>query len=327
MTAPLTDIRRQLASLRRARRRRRWCCGSSILVTTLLWTLLAVFVIDVLFELDTIQRLTVMLIGSATLLWAIYRYALPFFGVRETEVDLALLTQRHHHIDTDLVAAIEFTSPEAASWGSVALREAVIQDMVARGRHLDMSRAVDRYEPMRKLELLALTAAVVGCGIVLAPAHFSIFLQRLCLGHEHYPSRTVISHIELNHMTVLGPGDGATPHLARCAERGPVEFRVHCAHHPPTAGELLIWPADGGDQRRVPLARSPTERTNTESASDTVLFVGRLPLLLDSLQYQVYLGDAWTNPATINMIALPQVELRMAIQPPRYSGSLPADIP
>ena len=54
------------------------------------------------------------------------------------------------------------------------------------------------------------------------------------------------------------------------------------------------------------------------SAEETVVLRGQLPQLVDSLTYQLYLGDAWTDSARIDMIPLPVVELQMTTSPPRY---------
>jgi hypothetical protein len=40
---------------------------------------------------------------------------------------------------------------------------------------------------------------------------------------------------------------------------------------------------------------------------------------MESVSYQVFLGDAWTDPATIDMVPLPTVETRLAPVPPRYA--------
>ncbi len=326
MKPPLVEIRQQLARLGRARRRRRWLSGLSVLVSFIFGILAALLALDVLFELDVLQRITVSLIGSAALMAVVHRRVRPYFGLRETEVDLALLVERLNAMDTDLVAAIEFTRPAAAAWGSAALREAVIRHMEDRGSKLDMSRAVDRRTPRRRLCLLALTSAAFACAGVLFPDHFSVFWRRLALSNEHYPSQTQIRQMEVNHQLVLGEGDDATPRGARCAERAPVEFLIRCQRRPPATGELLIRDSDSGSPQRVPLERQEAADSAAAAEGD-VLFVGQLPALLGPLQYQVFLGDAWTNPARVEMIPLPQVEVRLAVEPPAYSRSQQTEIP
>jgi hypothetical protein len=46
-----------------------------------------------------------------------------------------------------------------------------------------------------------------------------------------------------------------------------------------------------------------------------------MPKLSERVDYQVYLGDAWTDPARIEITQLPKVEVEMEITPPSYAGA------
>ncbi len=283
----------------------------------MIWILTATFALDALFELDVLQRATVSLAGSTILLAVVLYRVRPYLAVRETEVDLALLVERLHALDTDLVAAIEFTRPAAAAWGSAALRGAVIRQMEHRGSELDMGRAIDRRAARRHLCLLALAGTLLACVGGLFPAHFATFWRRLAWSDEHYPSQTRISRIEVNGQLVLSETGAATPRAVRCAEQAPVEVVVSCQRRPPAAGELLVRDSHGGPARRVSLARQAA--VDTAAGTGEILFAAQLPPLLDSLRYQVFLGDAWTNSAEIEMIPLPQIELQLDVEPPAYA--------
>lgn len=50
------------------------------------------------------------------------------------------------------------------------------------------------------------------------------------------------------------------------------------------------------------------------------LFAAKLPRLLDPADYKITLGDAWTDRASISMIALPVVEPHIIEHPPEYAG-------
>ncbi len=56
-----------------------------------------------------------------------------------------------------------------------------------------------------------------------------------------------------------------------------------------------------------------------ESPPIGVVFAGRLPEMVESLRYQIFLGDAWTNRSAIDMIPLPEIEPQFAVQPPEYA--------
>ena len=65
-------------------------------------------------------------IAIAVGIWAYRKFAAPWLAKRESDIDMALLVERQNKIDSDLVAALQFESPEAKGWGSVRLEDAVI---------------------------------------------------------------------------------------------------------------------------------------------------------------------------------------------------------
>ena len=103
---------------------RRWlvrlATAYSAVAVAALATLLVAMLLDWLLDMSMPQRLVAMGICFGTVLWVFYRYALPWLGHRESEVDMALLIEREERIDTDLVAALEFESPVAPTWGSAS---------------------------------------------------------------------------------------------------------------------------------------------------------------------------------------------------------------
>ncbi len=198
MTQTLTEIRHQLARLARVRRRNRWLSGFCVLACTALLVLTVMFAIDVAFELDRLQRLTVMLFGAGTLAWVAQRHARPLWRVRETETDLALMIEQQNAIDTDLVAAIEFARPVAACWGSAILRSAVIRHAEEWACEFHIMRTVDYRSPPRRVRALAIAAGLFVALGALCPQHCVLFFRRLALSNEHYPSRTQIEQIEIN---------------------------------------------------------------------------------------------------------------------------------
>ena len=85
----------------------------------MLWALAGVFALDWCFQrnVDLLQRLLLLGFAAAAVIWAFVRFALPWLGKREDETDMALLVQRQAGIDSDLVAALQFESADAAQLG------------------------------------------------------------------------------------------------------------------------------------------------------------------------------------------------------------------
>jgi hypothetical protein len=286
-------------------------------MTAVLWSLLAVFAVDWLFALDIVQRLLVFAFALIAIAWSFRRFTLPLLGVRESELQLALLLEKRYGIHSDLVAALQFERPQAAAWGSAQLEQAVIEAAARTSNQLDVSACTTGRPANRRLVVAILTIVIV-CGLVLLfPDHARIFLRRLCLARDHYPSRTVIEEVAINDRTVLSRHRSDTsPSDVACAERRPVAFSVRCRGHLPQSGIARLESA-GGQQRLLDLELQSSEVGD--------IYVGTLGRLVEPFSYQLYLGDAWTDPARVEMIPLPVVELRLTTSSPSYSRGAEAD--
>ncbi len=387
----LTTLRRQLAALRRWRGLARWATAHAGLLMAALWVLVAVFVIDVVFEMDIAQRLVVMAAGACVTVWAYQRYTLPLLGTHEDEVEVALLVERQQRIDTDLVAALQFESPEATAWGSRQLKDAVIDRVAGLERTLDVFEGFSREQMARRGSVLVLSAAIIGAFVFAYPDYARIFTHRLLLGKSHYPSATRIERVIVNHRSVLLRDlDGTAPSTVKSAESHPVAFLIECSGRLPDRGAAKLS-SDRGHKRVVELERltlnhrrrrleegatrirqavenrivdvagpwadetrtlirfdapesdelvdeagvntakllQAADRIDKRLASwpgdadDRAVYVGRLARLVDSINYQLYLGDAWTDPAKVDMIPLPVVEPRFTPVPPDYAQAAP----
>jgi hypothetical protein len=424
----LKIVHRQLSALRRWRQLVRSGAAWSALLTAVLWILIATFGIDVAFSLTVTQRLLVLAVGVGVAIWAFARYTVPLLGRGENEVETALLVEQLHGIDSDLVAALQFESPEAGRWGSRQLEDRVIDQVAGWGRSLDVFAGFSSSQLRRRGTALLATALVAGALLYAFPIHARVFLDRLLLHPVHYPSATVIEQVLVNNRPVLVRAQqGTVPLPLKCAEGLPVDFLVQCTGtHLPTAGTARLWSSAGrgrpllleavtleqrksrleeaavrirqaAERRDVDLtgpwaeeiaaltrydspgaadivtdagaaaaqqeaeiaaavtqarAEGKTEAEQAEiagqvreqvqarvvgqlrdaaqrlddavaawpaRAGETAVLRGQLPRLVDSIDYQLYLGDAWTDPARIDMIPLPTVELRMTTSPPRYA--------
>lgn len=380
----LNVIRRHLASLRRSRHLVRLGTAYAAVVTALLWILAAVFAIDVALELPVPQRVLLLAVGAGVLIWAFVRFAVPWLGIRETAMQLALQVEKRHAINTDLVAALQFESPDAGAWGSRQLEEAVIDHVAELGTKLDMFHGFSRRQLGRRSLWLVATLLLAVVVVARFPDHAQTFWNRLLLGSRHYPSHTRIEHVLVNHHLALRPNHTA-PITTRTPENHPVDLLVQCSGRLPPQGIAKLRSATGqirslellrltlpqrekrlqeaAERLRQLAAAGTADRAGLDGAElvallrfdapaaakaadqagadpaqllaaaaqvdaavkawpgdaeDTALYAASLPRLVDSLTYELELGDAWTDPAQIEMIPLPQVELTLTPTPPSY---------
>ncbi|MEX0641857.1 MAG: hypothetical protein WD468_04110 [Pirellulales bacterium] len=314
--ASLRELRAKLADLRRRRRWVRWVAGASTLATAVLWLLLVYYAVDVWLEPQVSVR-AVALVGVLAALIVVWHFAVRrWFGWRESLLDMAVLVERREGLGSDLVDALEFDSPAAESWGSRALREVVIERAAQKTGDIDVLAGFSARPSVRRGAVLAATAAACLTVVLVRPDYAATFWQRLRLGHVHYPTRTVIDRVVINGREVqVVPGETTT---LSCAEGRPVEFAVHVSHELPSEGRAE-WKSYGGRRGSVSLdSTAPTEALAWRS---TTVLQGALDRLAEPLRYQVYAGDAWTDPAWIEMVPLPVVQSRLVATPPDYATS------
>jgi len=291
------------------------------------WVLAGLFALDALFELDVPQRLVVMAIGAVAAIWAWRRYSWPVLRQRESLTQVALLVERQHGIRSDLVAALQFETPAAVEWGSRQLEDAVISQVADRSRGLNVGEGFSHPLARRRLGIL-LATAVVGAAVVgLFPEHTRIFLRRLALAADHYPSATRIEAVMINDQIVLDRDvDRTQPRSIAAAEGLPIVFQLQVSGRLPESGQARLRAASGR-QRTLVLERLTQEEADARlgdrpgRSQQATVYEGRLNRLVDPVSYRLYLGDAWTDPAEIRMIPLPVVEMEMAVRPPDYAAA------
>jgi hypothetical protein len=79
--------------------------------------------------------------------------------------------------------------------------------------------------------------------------------------------------------------------------------------------------AAGGEAAKLQAAAASVDAVVAAwpgTAEQTALYTARLTRLTDPISYQLYLGDAWTDPAELRMIPLPVVEPEYVVVPPSY---------
>src|SRR5262245_31173931 len=155
MTSRLSIFRARLNGLRTARAMYRTVAAWSALGASIIIGLLVVFVLDFTCGLSVIERLIVVALAIAAVGWAFLRFTRPLIGRGESELETALLVERQHQIDTDLVAALQFESYESSLWGSPQLKDAIIDYVAAAVPTIDVFRGFDRGRFVRRVRLIS----------------------------------------------------------------------------------------------------------------------------------------------------------------------------
>lgn len=256
MTSRLAILRSRLVSLRWARASLRAIAAWSTFGSSLIIALLSVFVLDFAFRLAVPERIVVLGLALASLGWAFWRFTWPMLGPRESEMDLALLVERQHRIDSDLIAALQFES-KPTRWGSPQLTEAVVDYVAAASPTINVFHGLDRRQMLRRFGLFAVSLALALLLLFLLPRHAAAFINRLTLGSMHYPTRTRIEAIYVNRTPVFGDSSqGNSPTDCKAAQGRPLTFLVACSGQlPPTASVILT--ADKASQDRTRLELRP----------------------------------------------------------------------
>lgn len=343
----LRTLRSRLDQLRRRRAIVRLFTAWSALVLAVLWLVLAVFFIDWLLLMDVPQRVVSWLIGGAIAAWVFWRYTKPWLGVKEDVVDVALLVEKHQHIDSDLVAALQFQEQEAPTWGSPQLETAVIEYVEEFSPSLNVFEGFTYRRFKRRMAWLAGTLLVL-VGIATAfPQFAGAFADRMLLGSTRYPTDTHIERVAINGETVfVAGGEKVSLRIPYGTE---LSFEVVGKGVLPEKGLVLLKTKETDNQVEIELARGlstkpvkasdpsvslddnipPTESSQsstTESATNPVgeskgqaNFQGELPRLVGSVTYQVFLGDTWTDPLEVEVIPLPVVTVTLDPKAPAYA--------
>jgi hypothetical protein len=318
MHAPLNELHGKLSQLKQRRRWLRWIAAGAAFLAVVFWLLLGLFAIDLLFETDLFQRLVLLSIGAVILVWAASRFVWPLVTVREHPVDLALLVEKQAGVDNDLVAALQFSDPEANTWGARSFRDVVIRGAGHLAERPGLFQIESKLRLSPRLRLLVIGVAVASLTAFWIPDHFTVFLQRLALSSRHYPARTVLDEIVVNGDVVYRGAAELRPDATRVPEFERVEFVVSCSNQIPAAGRLIV--SEQNAEKEHVIALEPT--LTTANSNQRIAFSAVLPTLVDSVEYQIFLGDTWTEPAVIELISRPQLNVEVLVTPPVYARAL-----
>lgn len=304
----LSYLRTRLGVLRRRRQMVRWGVALAALLLALVLTLVAAFALDWFFDMTRLQRVVTILLGVGCLVWAYRRFAWPWLQVHESDIDMALLVERQQKIDGDLVAALQFEEHEAQRWGSTQLRHAVIDYVADFGKGLNVLEGFSAEQLLRRGAAVAAVLLIVGLFTAAYPDYVRAFFNRLRLGSAHYPTRTVLDELAVNGKPVdLSAGSTIT---VRSPYGMLVNLSVVASGVLPEGGKVIVQPLDGRNASTLKLARD----ADVESK-----YAAQLPEIVDALHFEVFLGDARTEPIRLEVIPLPVIETQATVTVPEYA--------
>jgi len=290
--------------LGRLRSRRAWVRWRTAICRALVLGIIAFFAllsIDFALRLETVPRLIVVFLTLGVLAWRTLRHIVPDLSHDETVVDIALLLERTHGVDSDLVAALQFDATANERAGSAELQRAVIESVAKISETLDFHSAVPSEDARRAGRYAAVAVLSVAVCWLAFPNHASAFWNRLWLGQAKYPTRTRIDEVTIN-------GRMDAP---RVVEGETVVFRVKCSGITPDEGIASLRGIETGDSTSVVLKR-------VDEASDVAIYGAGGPALNEPVEYSLHFGDAETESRHIALVRRPLVELTTEAVAPAY---------
>ncbi|HEY3963302.1 MAG TPA: hypothetical protein VGM05_02015 [Planctomycetaceae bacterium] len=290
---------------------RRWFArladGAMAAVLVLALALAADFLLDWTFRFGRTERGVLLVAIVLLLAWGLKKFVWPALASRESVIEMALQVERRQGIDSDLVAALQFESTAAKSWGSTQLAAAVVDYAAILGKKLPLSQGMSDVRLIRRAVPLVIVVGAALCAAAIYPRHMAAFLDRFLLGTAHYPTRTTIERIIVNGVEAYP----AKPIGAAVkVPFGPtLRFEILASGEIPTSGEVRLIAEEGAAGTSVLLsAGEPAEK-----------FTGELSRTPENVTYQVLLGDAWTEPGIVRVILPPVVSMELDHTPPHYA--------
>jgi len=302
-TAGLAQIHDAIDRLRRLRAVVRVGSAVCVVVAAALAGLWLLFLLDVLFHAGRLERAVLLLLLAGGVGYVVHQFLLPAVRKREDDSALALVVERKQGIDTDLVAAVQFADASRPQFGSASLRSAVVAYVEEVLPGLDLLEGFNA-RALRPYVLAA--AAAVGVWVIstlVAPGHVWAFASRAFLSQQLYPTRTRI-------VEILEPG-------AAARAGNEVRFRVRIDGQMPDQARAEVRSAATGKSSVIPLDPDP---------DNPDIYQGVLRVALDSIDYRIVAGDAYTPTRRLKVIPEPRLSLQVRVTPPAYARGMSEEL-
>lgn len=328
MSTQLGQLRSELTRLRNTRQMVRGISGLSLLLQSALLVLVGGFLADWLLDMSTAQRCILLTLMAVILVCSVRKFVKPWFGQTDDLIELALNVEQQHGLDNDLVSALQFEQPEAATWGSAQLESAVITQTAELTPQLKVFEGLSIHDFKRRMIILAIVVALPTLASGLFPGYFYAYLNRMFLGSSQYPTATQIVHVLVNGQSVIDEHGQTTSEITSPFGH-PLKFEVRFAGETPSvtsrsvhvqsldqsiATDVRLSPLNASDQSSEKTAPQP----GTADSDTSSVLIGELPRLMNSVTIQAFVGDARSPKITIHATPLPVVTPELSVTPPEY---------
>ncbi|MBI5724675.1 MAG: hypothetical protein HZA50_12000 [Planctomycetes bacterium] len=297
----LGPMYRGLAQVRRHRAGVRLGAAAALTASVFVWLMLAAFALDVTLHMRLLERIVTLCVVLAGGAWGVWRFLRPVFGIREDDIELAMLVEQKQGLASDLVAAIQFSDESRRQFGSHDLRQSVVDCTAEASESLNFLEGFDRGPMRRSGTILLATMLAFLIPAILYPNHMSAFLKRMAMMDAKYPTRTIIRK-------VLSPG-------GKAGYGRSVEFSALvdvASGDLPEGGQVELTAVKSGAKAVIDMRPSQADRH---------LYSGVLDRALDEMEYVLKIGDDTTDPMILKLIPPPVVSLDMQISPPEYAAA------
>lgn len=309
MNGKLSILRSQLQALRAKRALVRIGSAACALALLMFGLWAAAFVFDWSLRLSLGYRFLMLAGWIAAVAWGFHRFVWPAVSTQETVEDLALMVERKHQIDSDLIGALQFESPAARTWGSPRLASAVIDYVAEFSPGLNVFDGFS-YEPLpKRLAAVLVTLLALAASSAMFPGHVSAFWNRFWLGSARYPSRTVLADVIINGSMVPAISSGKLPEL-RLPQGSSLDIQVRCQGDIPETASVRLQ--NRSDRAEVQFDLKP-------AGGETGRFAAEHALPSSDVLLQVFAGDTWSDPVAIRVVPLPVVDVQWQVTQPAYA--------
>ena len=294
--ANLSPLHRGIKRVRRFRSVARLGSGVAQWVTAAGWLFLITFGLDWVGKMDTVERVVLLSIEAMALAWLFKKYMLPVIAVRESLIGIAAKIEAHQDVQSDLVAALQFNDANIDQFGSEQLRARVVNDTAQISPGIDYLFGFSRPALWKNLGKSLATVAIIIAVAISVPDYFNIFLRRIALGEESYPTKTVVLSLEtIEANAVVGR---------------PITFVVRVDDNKvvPDDGILKIVGKNDAESE-LKLVRIGT--TNEYSVT--------LPRVIDDFAVTAIVGDDMGDTKKYDVLQVPRIELEMKADIPAYA--------
>lgn len=294
--ANLSPLHRGIKRVRRFRNIARLGSGVARWITAAGWLFLITFGLDWLAKMDRVERIALLVVEGVILVWLFKKQLLPVLGVKESLIGIAAKIETHQNVSSDLVAALQFSDKNMDQFGSEELRGRVVDDTAELSSEIDYLFGFSRPELWKSLGKGVGTLVVIVVVAISTPDYFNIFLQRITLGSDAYPTKTVILSLEtVESNAVIGR---------------PITFVVRVDENKimPETGVLKIR---GKNDSQSELALQRTGKTNEYTVT--------LPRVINAFSVTALVGDDVGETKKIDVLQVPRVELEMRADIPAYA--------